>query len=61
MKKNNVKSGKKRKVRIDMSVELEVLLSKDEDEQTQLNNVARIYSSCFGDKDIKIENIQFLD
>lgn len=58
---NNNQTNKKRKVRIDMSVELDVLMSKGQDEKAQLDNIARIYSSCFGGKDIKIENIQFLD
>lgn len=60
-RKNNNQAGKKRKVRINMSVELDALMSKEDDEKTQLDNIARIYASCFGDKDIKIDSIQFLD
>lgn len=51
----------KRKVKIEMSVELDVLMTNDGDEQEQLDKIANIYSSCFGDKDIKIDNIRFLD
>lgn len=52
---------KKRKVRIDMSVELDVLMSIGKSEKEQLDDVARIYKSCFGDKDVKIEKVRFLN
>ena len=62
-KKPKIKSDgrRKRKVRIDMSVDLEVLVDNSVDESRQLENIGKIYSSCFGDKDVKIENIRFLD
>lgn len=55
------KSRKKRKIKIDMSVELDVLIEDGKNEKDQLESVAKIYQSCFGDKDVKIENIRFLD
>lgn len=59
-------SGVKRKVKkvkIDMSVEFEVFVNKNnmkDIEEMQLNNIANVYKSCFGDKDVKIENVKFL-
>ena len=66
-KRKNTKGGvllkkvKKRRVRIEMSVELTTLMNNDVDEKTQLENIGKVYLSCFGDKDVKIENIRFLD
>lgn len=63
MKKNKInrKSPKKRKVKLSMSVELDVLMNNEQDEETQLNNIGKVYKSCFGDKDIKIDSIEFVD
>lgn len=60
-KMKNKRTGKKRKVRIDMSVELDVLMSSEKSEYEQLNEIGRIYASCFSDKDIKIEGVKFLN
>lgn len=53
----------KRKIRIDMSVEMDVLIenARPKNEMSEyLNTVAKNYISCLGDKDIKIEKVEFV-
>lgn len=63
MKRNKATrtSSKKRKVKLSMSVELDVLMNNGMDEREQLDNIGKVYKSCFGDKDIKIDSIEFVD
>lgn len=62
MKPRNKKSrGKNRRVRIEMSVELDALISNESKPEEQLEKVGKVYAACFGDKDIKIESIKFVD
>ena len=60
-KYNKTVKMKKRRVKIEMSTELDALLNGNEDEQTQLDNIAKIYCSCFSDKDVKINSVRFID
>lgn len=53
----------KRKIKIDMSVEMDILMDGDRSKyQTKeyLNTIAKNYIYCLGDKDIKIENVEFV-
>lgn len=65
MKQQNKNESIQRKVKIEMSVELDVLAKKTlsiDEEKRFLNNIANVYLSCFGDQNIaKIEKVKFLD
>lgn len=53
----------KRKIRIEMSVEMDVLMDheRQKNEMSEyLNTIAKNYASCLGDKDIKIEKVEFV-
>lgn len=52
----------KRKIEIKMSVELDILVGDRpySEEKEWLNMVAKNYIACLGDKNIKIEHIDFV-
>lgn len=60
MKQHKTKKEKIRKIKIEMSVELSVPVISDGNKQEQFENIAGVYLSSLGDKDIKIENIYCL-